>query len=77
MASLPPREGGILAGVSLSRWEKELLSDFSDRMKIKKMSLGLCGFEKWRQLLNKEHLKRMFCTLYFSSRVSRKITGCF
>lgn len=41
------------------------------------MSLGLCGFEKWRQLLNKEHLKRMFCTLYFSSRVSRKITGSF
>lgn len=33
-ASLTPWEVGILAGVSLSRWEKELLSDFSDRMRI-------------------------------------------
>lgn len=36
------------------------------------MSLDLCGFEKWRQLLNKEHLKRMFCTLYFSSHTLRE-----
>lgn len=36
------------------------------------MSLDLCGFEKWRQLHNKEHLKRKFCTLYFSSYMLRE-----
>lgn len=36
------------------------------------MSLGLCGFEKCRQLLNKERLERMFCTLYLSSRMWRE-----
>lgn len=36
------------------------------------MSLDLCGLEEWRQLLNKEHLKRMFRTLYFSSHMSRE-----
>lgn len=35
------------------------------------MRLDLCVFEKWRQLLNKAHLSRMFCTLYFSSHMSR------
>lgn len=34
------------------------------------MSLSRCGFEEWRQLLNKEHVKRLFCTRYFSSHMS-------
>lgn len=35
------------------------------------MSLDLCGLVKWRQLFNRERLKRMFCTLYLSSHMSR------